>query len=363
MKFTLICNPENRRATYFDEACERLGLPSPEVVSWETLLGAETIPEFSTDAIRIESPGENWIVERRLIERGGGPLGLAEDHGRVRCQVPWFRGWQTTLDEIAARNQSIRFMNEPAEIAAMFDKPVAQERLARAGVPVPQFLCAVESFAQLRDVMESNRVRRVFLKPSHSSSASGIVALQLASDGRAIAITPAEMERDPVTDELRLYNSLRLRTYRDLGEIAALVDALAAERLFAERWFPKGSIDHRTFDLRVLVIGGRTRHVVIRTSQSPITNLHLGNSRGDAGAVKAKLGEAGWDRAMGICQSAAGCFPGCHYVAVDLMIGTDFSRFAVAEVNAFGDLIPNVTSEGDDTYTAELRSFLDAQPG
>ena len=116
--------------------------------------------------------------------------------------------------------------------------------------------------------------------------------------------------------------------------------------------------DGRTFDLRILVIAGDPRHGVVRTSHSPITNLHLGNARGDLDTVKRALGRERWEKALGVAASAARCYPKCHYVAVDLMIGTGFDRLAVAEVNAFGDLIPNVASEGDDTYTAELRSFV-----
>ena len=62
---------------------------------------------------------------------------------------------------------------------------------------------------------------------------------------------------------------------------------------------------------------------------------------------------------MAVCESAALCFPKSHYIAVDIMINSGHSRFAVAEVNAFGDLIPNILSKGDDTYTAELRAFCD----
>ena len=38
----------------------------------------------------------------------------------------------------------------------------------------------------------------------------------------------------------------------------------------------------------------------------------------------------------------------------DLLVAPGFRQFAVAEVNAFGDLLPNLLHDGRDTYSAEL---------
>ncbi|MDF1739872.1 MAG: STM4014 family protein [Verrucomicrobiales bacterium] len=358
MKITHICNPENRRARFFREACLRLGLPEPDEVAWVDLLGERGLPRLDTDAIRIESPGENFDVERSLIAKGGGPEFLREDVGRIRHQRPWFDGWKSVLGELETRYSDSRFMNDPAEIVEMFDKPAAQRKLASAGVPVPDFVVAVESFDQLIHKMNRQGVRRVFLKPAHGSSASGVVAFQTDGKDRFLATTSATLDDRGGMDSIAIYNNLRMQRYVERDSIQRLVDGLAQERLFAERWFPKASLDGRTFDLRVVVIAGVVAQIVVRTSQSPITNLHLGNARGNVDQVKARMGAGNWARAMHVCEDAAKCFQGCHYVAVDLMIGTTFHKFAVAEVNAFGDLIPGVLFEGDDTYTAELRSFL-----
>jgi hypothetical protein len=43
---------------------------------------------------------------------------------------------------------------------------------------------------------------------------------------------------------------------------------------------------------------------------------------------------------------------------VDLMIGSDWRRHAVAEVNAFGDLLPGVhDAAGRDSYAAQLHAM------
>jgi hypothetical protein len=192
---------------------------------------------------------------------------------------------------------------------------------------------------------------RVFVKPRHGSSASGVVALQVAG-GRVHATTSVEVDGDG------LFNSLRVRTYGDEGTVAAIIDRLAPDGLHVERWFPKAAIHGRVFDLRVVTIAGRPGHVVVRSSTGPMTNLHLGGVRGDLAAVRAAIGPAGWARAMGICAAVAACFPGSLHTGVDLMVGADWRRFAVAEVNAFGDLLPGLLVEGRDTYAAEVRALV-----
>jgi len=359
--FIYICNPENRRAEFFRSACSHLGFPKPTEIAWDDLLTRQdellAACEWNADTVvRVESPGENFEVERFLIEKGGGPKGIEHDHGRLRYQVEWFVGWRKTLEEIDRFFDGAAFMNPPSDIALMFDKWSAQRHLEKNDVPIPALVGGqIQSFDDLIERLRANNCSRAFLKPAHSSSASGVVALQLGKRDRMIATTSAEL----IVDQNRIYNSLRLRHYTDPSDVRLLVDLLARENLMAERWFPKASVQGKAFDLRVLVIAGQARHVVARTSASPITNLHLGNERGSIPEIRKNLGEEVWGEAMLICEQAALSFPNSHYVAVDLMVSSSRNRFAVAEVNAFGDLIPNIYSDDDDTYTAELRSFVD----
>ena len=72
----------------------------------------------------------------------------------------------------------------------MFDKRRCHARLAEAGVPVPPALPAVRGYDELRARMAEAGRDRVFVKPAHGSSASGVVALQTAP-GRIKAVTSA----------------------------------------------------------------------------------------------------------------------------------------------------------------------------
>ena len=72
-----------------------------------------------------------------------------------------------------------------------------------------------------------------------------------------------------------------IRRYHQAAEVADLIDALAREGVQVEEWLPKAGLDESVFDLRVVVIGGEARHAVVRMGPGPMTNLHLGNRRGD----------------------------------------------------------------------------------
>ena len=58
------------------------------------------------------------------------------------------------------------------------------------------------------------------------------------------------------------------------------------------------------------------------------------------------------------CARAAACFPGSLHAGVDLLIGTGWRRHMVAEVNAFGDLLPGIRdAAGRDSYAAQLHAL------
>ncbi|MFD0684881.1 STM4014 family protein [Actinomadura fibrosa] len=357
MRFVVIGTPGDRRPALFAAACRASGLPEPRLIPWSDVLRGGGVGAVPGDLVRIDSPGED--PEADALLRGPG------HPARVGGGAAWHRAFTAALERIdgSVRRAGARLVGDVEDIAAMFDKRRSHARLRVAGVPVPPALPPVEGYAELRARMDEAEERRVFVKPAHGSSASGVVALQIAPDGRRVrAVTSAAMTPEGP------FNSLRVRTYATEREVAALIDALAPDGLHVERWLPKAAVGGRVFDLRVVVIGGEPTHAVVRTSRSPMTNLHLGGARGDLDAVRRALGEDGWTRALDVCARAAACFPGSLMVGVDLLVCMGMKRFAVCEVNAFGDLLPGLTgfadgpAEGLDTYTAQVRATLSASP-
>jgi hypothetical protein len=374
--FVAVGNPACRRIALFQEALARCRLPAATLVPYADLIaGRATLEQVVRPGtvVRLESPGRDFAVEKALLVAGAdeadadGPTRisltaaerLAFDKGRIWYPRQWYLGFRATLrrlDEQLSRCPPHVLTSRPSDIAVLFDKCRCQELFARHGVPVPRGLGTVRSFAELHERMRQTGCRRVFVKLAHGSSASGVVAYQMRG-ARQEALTTVEMVR---TDgELRLYNSRRIRRYHRPADLVELIDALAREGVRVEEWVPKAGIDGYVFDLRVVVIAGRARHVVVRMSRGPMTNLHLLNRRGELSAVLARMEPEAWRAARRTCEQAAAVFPGSLQLGVDLLIAPGFRRHAVLEANAFGDLLPGVLSDGMDTYEAEIRAVVD----
>ncbi|MER5555357.1 STM4014 family protein [Streptomyces sp. NPDC002793] len=353
--------PANRRVGLFQDAVRAAGLPAARTVSWLEVLRGKAV-FFPGETVRVDSPGEDPEVDRLL--RGG------DDPTRVEGSALWYARFVSAVQEVAraAAAADAVLLDDPRDIAVLFDKRLCHGVLDAAGVPVPDSPTSghdaepVRGWADVRRMMAEHRMPRVFLKPAHGSSASGVVALETAGP-RIRAVT--SVERD---EEGRLFNSLRVRSCTTEREVAALVDALAPDGLHIERWLPKASQRGRVADLRVLVVAGRATHAVVRTSRSPMTNLHLGGARGDLDEVRAAVEAAGgsWSAALAVCERAAACFPDTLCVGVDLLPSTGWRRFTVGEVNAFGDLLPRLAglpgsgAEGLDSYGAQIAAVLAA---
>ncbi|MGC5395741.1 STM4014 family protein [Streptomyces sp. DT20] len=359
-RFAVVGNPGNRRVGLFQEAVRAAGLSPARVVSWLDVLNGAAV-FLPGETVRIDSPGEDAEVERLL--RG------VEDPTRVEGSSRWYAQFTSAVREVAraVAGAGAVLLDDPDDIAVLFDKRLCHGVLAAAGVPVPASPTSgpgappVRGWADVRGLMAERGMPRVFVKPAHGSSASGVLAVETAGPGRVRATT--SVERDGAG---RLHNSLRVRRLTTEGEVASIVDALAPDGLHVERWLPKASQRGRAADLRVVVVDGRATHAVVRTSRSPMTNLHLGGARGDLDEARAAVAAAGgsWQAAMSVCERAGDAFPDTLCVGVDLLPSTGWRRFAVGEVNAFGDLLPRLTglpgsgAEGMDTYAAQVAAVL-----
>ncbi|MEV7936828.1 STM4014 family protein [Kitasatospora sp. NPDC088264] len=354
-RLTVLGNPGHRRVTLFAAAARAAGLPEPAVLPWlDVLRGDYRLPEDGL--LRIESPGEEALVDELLR---GPALGPSYAPTRVEGTAAWYAGVTAALRELAGR-PGVRLLGDPGEIAVMFDKRRAHALLAAAGVPVPRALGGeVTGWEQLRGRLATAGLRRVFVKPAHGSSASGVTALQFGPRGQVLATTSVEL-----ADGL-LHNSLRVRQYRGEREVAEIIDRLAPDGLHVEQWIPKAAQSGRSADLRVVVVAGRATHAVVRTSAQPMTNLHLGGARGSLDLAREAAGPA-WPALLETAERAAACFPGSLMVGVDVLPTAGWRRALVGEVNAFGDLLPNLTglpggpAEGLDTYGAQLAALTGA---
>ncbi|MDI5969985.1 STM4014 family protein [Streptomyces sp. SL13] len=360
VRFAVVGNPGSRRVELFRAAVVAAGSPVPEVVAWRDVVrGTDGAGPAPGTLVRIDSPGEDAEVDRLLR---GDALGEGFAPARVEGGAAWFARFTAALRQVTARaaERGCPVLADAAEIAVMFDKRRTHAVLSAAGVPVPPALDQggrpIEGWEDLRERLAAAGMTRAFVKPAHGSSASGVTAVEIGPRGRARATTSAELAAGPDGSPV-LFNSLKVRRYTEEVDLRALFGALARDPSHVERWLPKAAQAGRAADLRVVVTAGRPTHAVVRTSRHPMTNLHLGGARGDLDAVRALAGPA-WRDALETCERVAALFPRSLSIGVDLLPATGWRRYAVGEVNAFGDLLPRLTglpgsgAEGLDTYGA-----------
>ena len=193
---------------------------------------------------------------------------------------------------------------------------------------------------------------RLFLKPRYSSSASGVCAYRWSGD-REQLIAPIEIDRGP--RGTTLYNSLRVRRFTSIADIDSILASLLPQDMICEQWIRKAKLPDGRIDLRIVVVGGESCHCVVRQSKHPMTNLHLGNQRGDIEQVVDQFGKDVLSSCRRLAEQAAACFSASLYAGVDIMIDARGVPY-VCEINAFGDLLPNVLHRGESTYESILRA-------
>lgn len=352
----VIGTPEDRRVLLLQKALIGRGYPPASVIAYEQVVAGEVewqrvVPPGTV--IRIESPGKSTATQNLLIQAGGGSAEPLLE-GEWRDTTAWYRGFCLALDCVAAgiaEVEGVRWMNPPADIALMFDKVACHAHLQAHGIPVAPSIPNISSFYDLIPAMQQRNIHQVFIKSRYGSSAAGMMTLRVRNQSLSAVTT---LESGFHHGRYPFFNTRHLRHLTDPIEIQEWVDILCAEGVHIERWIPKAGWQGKTFDLRMVVIGGKVRHRVMRLSNSPMTNLHLLNERSDTTALAAHLGVAAWERVLQTCEQVMATFPNTLYAGIDVALTAHTYKPVVLEVNAFGDLLPDVLDGGEDTYSAEL---------
>jgi glutathione synthase/RimK-type ligase-like ATP-grasp enzyme len=358
----LVGDASSRRAALLRAALESAGAPLT-ALTWRELLGGQSPVPLRSELraghawCKIDSPGEDAVVTDALIERGWR-IAQAGDarphplrHGELAFQHWWFAGFADLVTALAGTLGSLRMLNAADEILLMCDKWACQRHLCERGIPVPELLGEVHSFEELDGRFPARSHPAVFIKARWGSSAAGVMALRRHPDGRMAGYSSARLDEAGV-----IYNHLRISRYTRRTAIAALVDALARQGAYAERWLPKPRLPgdrDACYDLRVVASCARARQRVARISRSPLTNLHLGNAR--AHPVWLRPSEV--DALEETVERAAAAFPGSRCIGFDVCL---LNRQAyILEANAFGDLLPGLRhpdgAEGTTTYEDQAR--------
>jgi len=367
-QFTIICNPENRRFKYFQEAVFKNGFQKPLVISYINLLQGKVDIEkvfTETDVLRIESFGENFEVSKELIALGftqknkqfiskEKALNLIFDKGRIQYSKQLFYGYCKLLERIQKllnKFTNIKIMNSTESIEMMFNKTSCHNFLNNKGISVIPAIYNIKSFEELVHKMKTYKWNSVFIKPNYTSSASGVIAFRMKKD-KIQATTSVKLLK--IDGKIKLYNSLKLSTYKKLEEIKQIVDILAKDDIIVERWIPKANTKDGVYDFRILTIAGKVKQVVARQSLSPLTNLHLGNKRGNLEEIKIQIGKQNWKQICELAEKTAKQFPDSLYIGLDVLLSNNYKKQFIIEANAFGDLLPNVLVDKMDSYSLEI---------
>ena len=337
----------------FQAALAAEGQPPARVIAWRDLIEPGAPARVLGDArelVRLDSTGEDDEVERGLLARGGAPPVPPYELGRIDHPRLLHRGFLAVLGEVEAATRGARHVQPPSAIRLLFDKAECSRQWRALGIPMPEPIEDVRSPDDLRAKMRELRWPTVFVKLTSGSSASCLAMFTHGAKSEHVITTIEDTGR-------ARFNTRRLQRLTTRESIDRTLGFILDEGAHVERAIPKAKLDGRYFDLRVLAIDGVAAFVVVRTSQHPITNLHLGGLRGNFDELRALVPTDAWDAAMASAvavQRASGAF----HVGVDLMFEPSLRAHRVLEGNAFGDLLPNLERDGTDVYGWQIRRLV-----
>ncbi len=365
MSALVFVGEDDRRWRFFDEAARAKGLSFVRLTYEQAFEASGNGALDAVRWIRLEAPtGETCTrLLLRLGAEADDPAGLKTERvspqvqwtpGEIVAPRQWFLGYRRLLHAMNAALPDTSWVNHPEDVTKMFDKTETHRELESRGLPVPNAGYGLTTYEEVKTWMLKHQRAQVFVKIRNGSSASGVVALRRASEGRVVAHSSARME-----GKNTLRNHLRLSRYTREHDVARLINRLGAiGGLHVEEWVPKRGHAGGSCDLRVVVIDNKPGHAVVRVGRGPMSNLHLGNRRGDLDTFKASLRPDTWGRVEQLAGAVMVAFPRTLYAGLDILIEPGRERLKVIEVNAFGDLLPGILSAGLTTYESQVDALL-----
>lgn len=357
--WVLLATGGSKRVRLLQAARAQLGLPPALLLEWRDWLlqPAMLAQQFQAlgegTVFKIEPPGDDSAAHWHLLQLGCRQLDLsplpAPLHGQLLAQQVWFAGFTAVMQKLARQLvdwPQVWVVNHPHEIVLMTDKLACQQHLQGHQVPTPPLYGAIKGYDELRALMAGQGLQRVFVKARYGSSASGVLAYRRTADGREQVITSTQMvdgNKGPL-----LFNTKRLQRYHEPQRIATLIDLICQQHAYLEGWVDKPRSGNGHFDVRVLTLAGKAAHRVARAGAFAMTNLHLDNRREE---VTGLLAPARLQAMQLVAEKAARAFPASGVIGLDLVPQRDSTL--VLEANAFGDLLPGLLWQGQDSYGAQ----------
>lgn len=328
----LIGDRNSKRTEYFLKAANKLDV-LVHVITWEDIFSGFNYGTLEGAVVKIDPPSYK-ITDLEIMQEN-------------------LLVYQDILKRIASCG--CRFLNTPEAILNVLDKRAAKKELAKHGIPVTDMvLDNVNSAAGLTRFMRENKEYSVFIKPVNYSGAAGVLAFRLNPVNGCMKLYTSCRLKDG-----RLYNTKKLFAIDNNTEIINIIDKLSGKAsagsmpgLVVERWYPKDSFNGRSYDLRVVFQFGNVRHIVVRQSDGPVTNLHLNNNAVDFKELNLPGNIAG--DITEVCSKAAGVFKGLDVCGIDVMLDRGSRKPRIIEINGQGDLIYQDIFSENKIYTEQV---------
>lgn len=335
----VIGDSDSKRVRFFKKAAGREGVRL-SVTGWDEVFsclsehGGRGLITFLEEqshgaAVKIEPPSSPFV-----------------DLGRMDAHVKQYRHILELFGEC-----KVAFLNTPESLLRALDKRCAKRMLCEHGIATTQMLAgSPRSPEELLDMMKTNRVHSVFIKPVFFSGAAGVAAFRLNPGNGAMKLyTSCYLEED------RLVNTKRLRQTEDRDRIFSYLSRLLCMDVIVEKWYPKAAIHGLSYDLRAVYQFGRIAHIVVRTAKGPVTNLHLNNMAIRFDELAPTVGRAKFYEIEKLCGEAVSLFDGMQTAGIDVMLDKNSLKPRIIEINGQGDLIYQDIYEENKIYGQQVR--------
>lgn len=359
----LLANQNHKRAQLFRSALQKK-IPQAQIynVDWQNFLTQKiSLHDFPDQPtfFRIETPAQDFEVEK-LILGLGEPIGdiskkalesLPYQKGEVLFPRQWFCGFTALMEQIHhvfLEKKHWFWMQTPQEILRLFDKRKTSAYWQKNGLPVPS-PCFPNSGKELLSWMREKRHKQVFVKLAYGSSASGILCI---FQGPLYFYGWTTLQKC----QGHLFNSRRLEKLRD-RELEQTIDYLLLQGAQVEVGIPKATLDGVPFDLRILMVNGKPAHRIVRQSDKPMTNLHLGGKRGSWEDFTKTFSFTLQEKLLTDCTRLAALHQ-CFHLGLDVVLHQNQEQYFFLEGNAFGDLFPELLYQNCSTYEWEILEWI-----
>ena len=171
----LLGNPGTKRTIYFEHAARKAGLHvfMADWKCWEQLFRE---PSRQERFIKIDPPlWDSCNLEELDL--------LTADY-------------KQKLKRLAECKRPVQFLNSPEGIISLLDKRICKNRLMDAKIPVTEAICQpvtklpIPNAQCLLELMDSQKIFQVFIKPVTGSGAAGIAAFRFQpKTGRMVLYT------------------------------------------------------------------------------------------------------------------------------------------------------------------------------